>query len=723
MENIDPSIKPPFPNHVKSEDVGNDGQSNDISAVSNENVLLKDIEIMEFENDDGVNISTKSSPSDSSNRAPVDIGVNNKIQLVEYNYDEKTKRLGRPRNHSLSHIKTTSEDSSKNEIESKYMMYRLNNTPVEGPGSRGGKNTKLQKGEVTGESLRKKKQAQLVFENGKLGNSKPSPESNSSELDRSPNKSAAEDQKSQLPVVDLVEPLSTNIDKTDRKTSELHSFNKLSRTTIVNGKNKITRQFPGPLIPLVYDLYDENLMMSDQHQTIINEPLAFGFKAKKVDYAHDILFLVSYLCKFSHIINLGPIGPQDIEEGLGLDQPQVLHQVSKLMNKLFARMTTLVLNRKAEVNVQFQGKPVAELKAICFNLGLPPEWRDPNEVYEKFQLDVATLTPLSETNDEILISEWYSYKPPLIIDNPFTDKQGFEKQGFPGISNPRDRLIMLRTLAQWSLTASNDIKNAVSESLQKQDVPGDKETFYGPRAVLKGFEHAQDLTNETNDKIQKRKYKEDNEMVAKYVEPCSNPLDHCLRLRFDELVIGDLGFDIGRFYMVRMADEKAGGLSSVKQMQKTWNNYVTNPSYVSRFKLYVEDVHQMLVDQLQQEGVEFDDTGNEVNVETTAKSHIYEIASNVQELQLFINHLRQKLNQLSSSSIIYKPCTSLFEYLSNSLNMLKAQEQQRIDEPPTKKRRTEYKSRYPGDDDDDDYEEFDANLIIDDDRADVDYEE
>lgn len=742
MDSIDPTIQ----DNSMGEVYNNTNQNIDqqfINQYMKEGQGQSD-DLMIFDNDLYIENSI-----DNDNSGVTNVDDKKDIQLVEYDHEGKTQRLGRPRNHGLSHIKSGEKDSSKNEVESKYMRYRLNDNPVEGPGSRGGKiDNKVKKGTITGEKLKKmkddKKQSQLVFSKNGLGlNNSETPDIEKEIKGESGDSDQPKTKK--MKVSQSPTPLKLEISSEIKvpKSSEPESVEptfdgSASRTTVTSNRSKISRQFPGPLVPLTYDLYDDTLMTKEK----IEEPLAFGFETKKIYYGEDLVFLMSYLLRFQDIIGLGYIGPQDIEEGIGLirenDDDEEVPPVSDKMNELFSRLVTLVLNRKTEVNPKYQGKAVSELKAVFNSLGIPKEWRDLNEPYEKFQLDKELFEPVDSNNPEILIEEYY--KPRLLQHyvTPFNDKLGFEKIGFPGISDPNDRLIILSSLATWTLTSSNEIKSSINETVQKQDIPGDKETYYGSRSILNGFKHSETLTRETNDKISKKNYKEDNEMVAKYVEPISNPLDHGLKFRVEEMVIGDLGFKIGRFYLLKMADEKSGKLSSTKKMQSAWNRDYKNVTS-SRFKLYVQDVHGMLTEQFKDEGVEFDSEGNDVIHERPEgiNSFMYEVASNCKELEAFINHLSSKISKTEIDSIIYQPMRNLLEILSNNLPLLQLQEENlstanpKLPDRNLKKKKVDYDmTKYRSEEDlenvviddneDEDYEEEEV-VIADDDEEDDDY--
>lgn len=126
---------------------------------------------------------------------------------------------------------------------------------------------------------------------------------------------------------------------------------------------------------------------------------------------------------------------------------------------------------------------------------------------------------------------------------------------------------MLRTLVHWALSNSEIIKKEMTLNVQKQDMPGDKETYYAARSILYGFKNAQDTKTAAEAKLAKRKSEEE----VRYIDPTSDPKAHTLNIRLNEQIAGDIGFGIGRFYLCRMADEYNGGLSSIKKMNTVWN--------------------------------------------------------------------------------------------------------------------------------------------------------
>lgn len=673
------------------------------------------------------------------------------VKVVPYNPAEKTKRLGRPRKHLNRDLAPPEDSASENLDKAVMSKFRLDLIPVEGPGSRGGKAGARRdpKGRVTSNSVRKRKQqATLNFpsaeskDDGKHSDpsvdpvlqqktskkiSKSKKSDSGTSVSETENSSLAEKKRKTVPdafsnlnlVPDSRKSASVPKKESDsilqakiRLSGPRPSKLQTSRTTVVNNHNKITRQLPGPLVGLYYDAYDGVVIDSKANKNAASEKIALGFPVSRVPWAEDIIYLISYLTKFHSVVEVEDVGPQDIEKGLGLqlpvspsdekhvsktpsEAPEVydISYISPLMETLFCRLLTLVLNRKKEVLPNGQVKAIAELKTLALFLGLPKEWRDDSNILKKRHVELETDSlPVDRSKPEILVTELAEYQPPGVLENPF-DEPDFEAAGLSGISRPLDRLIMLRTLAQWSLSTSNALKALITQSIQGQDISGDKETMYAARAVLKGFKNTEDLKKETEQRIAKRTavrasngaLAADLDMILKYIDPTSDPLAHSMRLRLDEFVVGDIGFNVGRFFFTRMVDSSTGGFDSVDKMRSKWNRASSVILGVpSHFKLYVQDVRQMLADSFTEYGVEFNENGEEIEVKEASvpPKYWYEVASNVQEMTDLVGFLSSRLgidksnpeNVISKSSVIYKPSLHLYQYLSGILPLLARQE-------------------------------------------------
>lgn len=519
-----------------------------------------------------------------------------------------------------------------------------------------------------------------------------------------------------------------------------------SRTSIVRERNRITRTYPGPLLPVHFDLYDDNLMSADANAATSGEKLALGYPVKPCAYLDDIIFLIGYLTKFNHIVDVGPMGPEDIEIGLGLvnNNPEVPARVPPAMDQLFRRLIALVLNRKKPILLSMQRTAIQELRGQYIGLGLPQEWRDDEHIRAVTSLPCDPVKDrVDTTKPEISSADNIEYQAPAEKMNPFLEPE-FEEFGLLGIEKPLDRLIMLRCLAVWSLSASNQLKTFLTKVINGQDIPGERDTTYGSRAVLKGFTQTSDLKRELELKISKKNKGQltpvgtpDPDSISRYIDPTSDPLAHPMALRFNEFLVGDCGFHIGRFYLVRMADGASGGISSIEKMKSLAKDAArVRSSIPSSFKLYVEDVHQMLTDSLAMFGPEFDEAGNEVENTSTSKpsQNWYVVASNAAELRTFLTHLGSRLGliesdepAISTGSLAYKPLRHMYSYLSliqplleefgklevTGVGEIRTSRKKKVNysasrEPEWNEDEEEPEEYAPADhDDDDDYDEFD----------------
>ncbi|KAL6452741.1 hypothetical protein SBY92_000081 [Candida maltosa Xu316] len=609
--------------------------------------------------------------------------------------------------------------------------FRLDSQPIEGPGSRGGKGgRKSPRGRVTASSIRKRSHQSTLNFKPVNGENTVSLNLSKNEKDTEPvsdsTNNVTKPATSQPPklVLKIKQPSTTSVPSktlTPIASAKSHSTTPISisqkkskpgkrttRTTVLNGKNKVTRQFPGPLVGLYYDLYDDGLV--DPYFDAKHEKVCFGYPVSKAPFASDIVFIISFLLKFKDVVGIENIGPNTIEYGLSLpiadetydtdsEAPVTLRKsvkesedydpgfVSPEMHNLFLKLLGLVLNRKKPVTSHT--KAIQELKPQSIKLGLPKEWKisqpptDDNSSLQEAQ------EPVDLTRPEILIDSIPQNNSWMVTFNPFQSPE-FEKEGLAGLENPMDRLILLRTLIQWTFAKSDLVKGKITASMQQQDIPGDKETYYAARSILYGFKNAQDTKVAVEAKIAKRKADDD----TKYIDPTSDPLDHCFNLRLNEQIAGDIGFKIGRFYLCRMADEHNGGLSSIKKMQSVWKGPAgLNGPLASNFKLYVQDVHQMLVESLSVAGVEFNDQGEEVeptHKATDEQEHWYEVASNSRQLKDFVQYLGSRLESIEGSSMKIPQSLQLYEYLLNVLPLIEKSEEARDTRRSTRKRPIDY---------------------------------
>ena len=602
------------------------------------------------------------------------------VKLVEYNPAEKTKRLGRPRKNMEALVEPSPADSSaKNHYEAKISKFRFDHIPVEGPGSRGGKQgaRNLPRGRITLGTIKKRKQALLNFPSIQTDKAK-----SETEADRSGSDTKDEDlsspannpevSSSAIPPKDEAKKLQSETktkQKKKKRKLQTRTLTSTGRTTVLNNRQKTAKQLVGPLVGLYYDLYDENIMDASQNSKATEEKLALGFPVTPSPYASDILYLVSYLQKFKDVIFVGYLGPQDFEKGLGLDGDQ---HVSEEMESLFCKLAALILNRKREIPLTSQKQAINDLKTISTSLGLPNKWSGSSAILkpEVSEVEYETLDP---KNPEIRLEEINVYPQPSIGSNPFYDQPDFESLGLNGLKDPFDRLTMLVTMAEWSLIASDSMKNYITSELKNHDIVVDKETSYALHYVLKGYEHAETAKRQL-DKKNSKKQKDDS---PAFMDPTSDPLLHPLRLRLDELLVGDCGFNIGRFYLCWMAEGDNGGLSNLRRFKSVRNNINELPNRLpSRFKLYVEDVYKMLAQSLATYGVSFEN-GEEVAQPVDEGPIWFEVANDVVLLKKFTDHLALKLgirpgleDPITSSSMLFKPVMNLLLQLSTITKLL-----------------------------------------------------
>lgn len=664
-------------------------------------------------------------------------GASDLVQ-VSYNPNEPAKRLGRPRKH-LNGVQPHSPDSlaSDNMEKATISTFRFDERPIVGPGSRGGDAlaTRPSKGQlVESSAAKKRKQAVLNLtqsegvtslglapkEEGVEVKDVKAEEVNAEEVEAEEVKAEEVKQEEAVEVVDvdntedrvegkaekvaiLADPdtftvrLSISNDalkklsarKKPKKKANLTFRNKISRTTIVREKNRVTRTLPGPLVPLHYDLYDDNLILAESNAAMAAEKLALGFPTRPCPYAYDIMYAIAWLLQFESIIDVGPLGPEDFETGLGLKGPH-RDDISPVMKDLFRQLLTLVLNRKKPVLPGGERPAIQELQTQYISLGLPLEWRDDSMVRRvtKIPCDPA-LDRVDLTKPEIELEETVEYEAPTETLNPFHYKD-FEELGLAGIKHQHDRLIMIRCLMLWSLSASNVVKTHMVNVVNQQEIPGERDTLYGSRAVLKGFFQTLELKKEVESKLAKKGKSSSRsanstpvpESNVNYIDPSSDPLAHPMALRLNEFIVGDCGFHVGRFYLVRMAAPASGGLSSIDKMRRATKDAARVRSSVpSGFKLYVEDVHQVLLDSLGIFGPEFDARGKEIRVKVPKYDDTkswHEVAQNSTELNAFVDHLERRLgirdrdapDLISQSSVAYRPILFMYQYLKHLLPLL-----------------------------------------------------
>lgn len=677
-----------------------------------------------------------------------DANVSSIVKVVPYNPKERTKRLGRPRRNMINSLTTPENSSTKNYNEAVLSKFRLDRLPLEGPGSRGGRaaSRKGTRGRITTGLIKKRKQQALlsskscIDDNGNVVSKvviESSPLKMSDEDTTSTNISVQEAQvdisdkqvlgqnnHSTAPASDgfilentvpvegpenetpsslsdsnlhqltnhfsdtrssTTPQLTTSVEKTPtfngktkRENSRLAST---SRTTVLSNKLKANRSLPGPVTGLYYDFYDDNIINAKQNVLSLCEKIALGFPVRDSPTAKDITVIILFLNKFKDVVfgsNVTHIGPQDIEEGIHLrkedsDQMEAADDirlpVSQLMISLFCKLLGLVLNRKKEINPHQQSNAIQELKSMLSGLGLPIEWRE----------NASNIVELLEVA-----------RNPMYPLNPFKYSPEFEVLGFAGILRPIDRLIMLKSLVKWALFNSESIKSTISLKYLSRELYGERETNYASRYILRGPKGIDACKRNYRSKFLKKSRTPDSDNTSdnalnKYLDPATDPLEHGTWLRLNDFVVGDVGFGIGRFYLCRMAEPNNGGLATVSKMELVLSNEtVFNSPAPSKFKLYVQDVHLMLVESLTEYGVEFNEMGEEIqNANPKGRNIWFEVASNVHELVQFVKFVTLKLgldfsedvpDRISSNSMIYKPLLNLRNYLHSLIPLLTKQE-------------------------------------------------
>lgn len=666
------------------------------------------------------------------------------VRVVPYNPSQKTQRLGRPRRNMKNNLTTPENLSSQNLNQAVLSKFRFDRLPLEGPGSRGGRGQarRTPRGRITDGSITRRKQQSLLdsftsvkklddstskIKSSKLSSNelftkfKPDEalkkgvkratdnkiqtnleESSETTIRKTNNKTPgfASQIIADTPSKDVRKPKSTSSKK--RKPNQL--LTSTSRTTIHRNRPKTSRRIPDSLIPLHYDLYDDNVIEAKQNISSASKEVAFGFPIKHSMSAKDIIFITLFVSKFQNILfdNTVFLGPQDIENGLGLNsdiiEEEVLDNTSQSgtvvsddMENLFLKLTRLVLNWQEDITSHLYLIAMNELSTLSEQLGLPKEWKDESRIFDRDAIAESSSHEIIDPNNPENYEEYFcNYGTLITVRNPLLTPL-FKSHGLAGIPNSLDRLVTIRHLIQWALNRSDVLKNIINESIQNQDGLGERDTCYAVRSIIKGIKNVEDLEKECQSKLHKNGdgHSSGEQTIGKASNldtslPCSDPLKHSLILRLNHLVIGDLGFGIGRFYFCRMADIAGGGVSSVENMKRFWSARDTNRGRASKFKLYVEDVHFMLADSLEKWGVEVGEDEDEPQLSNKrgVPNLFYEVASNTTELSSFVNHLSSRLGldgevsevTIPKTSMIYKPALNMHNYLKSILPLLVIQE-------------------------------------------------
>lgn len=567
------------------------------------------------------------------------------VKVVEYQPGKKPQRLGRPRRHIASGGDTL-KLADDNSLALLVTKFRVDDGPVEGPGSRGGDGkVKVPSGKVIELETKKRKrtvQAPLVFEE---------PTKRQRKLTKK--------------VLEAHEANDTNEGTEAKKVKKevkitlpppppVVNYGQVSRTGVVpRVENKLCRQLPGPVVPLHYDLYDDHFI-SKLAKEGVQTTIGGGWKVKQAPYAADIVYIIEFLNKFKDIVGIDCLAPQLFEKGLGLGLRSLKFAnkfVSPDMQLVFLKLLALVLNKEKEVVSQAQA--IGELKINLIAYGLAEEWKRTVMVVVDGQgevLEVEEQRPpvvaqelVDPTHPEIHPGESPILYRHYIDYNPFEDPE-FEAEGLV-VLTPENRLIMLRMLVHWAMAQLDQIRQSINVKYLSFEMLGDKDTLYAARVVANGVQNCEETKREAEIKLGRRK----PEDAEKYVDPLLNPLDYGLRLRLVESYVGDGGALFGRFYLSCMPDASTGGLALVKTMTEVWDHPDAKPQTRRRrallFKLYVQDIHTMLEEAYSEDGVEFDENGKQVQLPPVKESLCtwYEVATNSQELAAFVHHLGEIL--------------------------------------------------------------------------------
>lgn len=471
----------------------------------------------------------------------------------------------------------------------------------------------------------------------------------------------------------------------------------VSKTTILSAFPKNAEKHPCPSVGLNYDLYDENIMLAPQNREAASEKIAFGAPVVKSPYAQHIIYIISFLGKFWNIVYGRQrilFYPQDFEQGLSLPPISSDHNshedhnsrrtyadpnynpsyVSHKMIDLFCRLTSLVLNREMIIDINSQVNTVFALRSLVSTLGLPGVWRDDSPIFESQEQTIIEDEIGDYTNPEEIPQSKIHYKGPVYSSNPFQNSIGFAKVGFQGIEKPLDRLLVLKTLVQWSLCTSASVRNSVDVSIQDQEITG--ETSCVSRIIHKGLGNKRHFQNYEARK-RRSNYSLEDERLVDTPRTALAAFRGGSNSRLDQHCVGDLGFKVGRFYLCGATGAGPCRELSSNELQLSFNSFhFPHGPMLSNFKLYVEDVHLMLSHSLKRYGIEINDNGDYVENNEREDTYWYEVASNVDELTDFVRLLGCKVGKLtpsepmrviSTTSLIYKPILHLYEYLSSVL--------------------------------------------------------
>lgn len=531
------------------------------------------------------------------------------IVVVDPTSTEGSRRLGRPRKNRIVTPKSNQSTSSQNFNESVLSRFRFDSLPVVGPGSRGGRRKKNNIVTKPGRQFRFEKNTKnlkLVFENGN-GDKEfvviEKPEHSESEREETPSKS--ETPSTETTFINLTPQ---QVIKPPVKTISKRKLN------YINKKNS-----QSSIVPIATEVISE--LAPDYSSD--SSKLALGFPIKPAPHAKDLFVILEFLSKFKAIFKeFQGLTAENLEHGLKLaptsnpyskcknanqttGKTQSSYKDSKpseIVEKLFQRLLTLVLNRKRPIERNGVSRALEELKVQVLGFGLPCEWRDDTNLFKKTKFDnLQEFKPVDPSMKEFLEYDVYTFGHSLPIENTPFDDINFLNNGLIDL-DPEDRLILFKSLIYWSLSHSDVVKNELNVILNNQELTTEKETFYVSKYLKQGDE-------------------------IKVVDDNLNISRHDSNFRLLDFFLGDLGQN-GRYY-----------LSWANNNQCSIEYLLKNPSYLKnqKFKLYVEDVFHLNFQIFTKQYSHLDDS-NEFD------ERWYLVAENIHELQEFIEFLSSQKN-------------------------------------------------------------------------------
>ncbi|KAH3675670.1 hypothetical protein WICMUC_002587 [Wickerhamomyces mucosus] len=574
---------------------------------------------------------------------------NSTVSLVMVNPASKegTNRLGRPRrslNSGSPAPKPTDHgegESLKNLDNSLVSTFRVDSLPVAGPGSRGGRKKK-ERGRILNSNkidgfLKKKldeviniSDEEEIEDNHDLSKiAKPS-----ELLSDKPSKNLTEKNKGQTNKKLVQQVLnfgnfkssfpSQNNDSTINK-EKAKPLAKLSLSSFKISK-KPKKEIQGPLTQLQNDgNYVDLSLLKDEDL----KKISFGYPIKPVSYAGDLIFIMGFYHKFRQFFTgLGNIDITEFESELGLNkikvqennnenfkepakgnnEEEVFEKLPEFINSFFIQLLTLVLNRDKLNTRKSLSAALIELLTRIKEFGIPQSWRSTESQPEKFQIDDSDLVD-STTEDSEFFE--YTYKETSIDQQTFPlSTDDFINNGLIALT-PENRLILLKSLCQWSLTNSTKIKTHVSNLLNLQENT-EKETSYIPKYIKYDEIEMKRLTNKPKN------------VEKQVIDIFSNPEQDPLSLRLVDFLIGNCGPSNGNYYLVNL-----------RSFPITFQNFTDIENEIDRDSILEECSN-----------------GLKLYVHDFINNEWYEISSSIESLKEFLKYLQKKVKGLKFKNLL-----------------------------------------------------------------------